>query len=173
MQQDIPDLDQEAFDKEFQKLVDEFKAFADKYEAKSVSDSDAEDFINQIYKYRQDGLKAEGEWSLGNLLFKEFRNKGYLDNLKDMKDKLKAARLSLLETLQDFYKLRALLARTVHDQPLLHENGIFEFNLIKEADVQIKVQALKRLDIVDTVEAYPSGKYDFSTLSNFTHPTRY
>lgn len=52
-------------------------------------------FIEDIYDLRQQGLQQEGEYSLGNLLFKEFRNMGYLDNLKDLKNELTGKDLSL------------------------------------------------------------------------------
>ena len=173
VQQDIPDLDKEAFDIEFNKLVDEFKEFAAEYEAGTVTDADAEAFISKIYTYRQEGLKNEGEWSTGNLLFKEFRNCGYLDNLKDMKDCLKADRLSLEEDLKNFEKIRTILAQTIHESPIVHANGIFEFYLISESDVHSKVQALERLSIVDSVECFASGKYDFSHIGYYGKPVQY
>ena len=37
----------------------------------------------------------DGEYSIKNLIFKEFRNLGYLDNLKDLKIKLKDKSLSI------------------------------------------------------------------------------
>lgn len=57
-------------------------------------------FIEDIYDLRKQSIKNEGEYSVGNLVFKEFRNLGYLDKLKDMKNKLKSKELSL-ESIQE------------------------------------------------------------------------
>ena len=54
--------------------------------------------IDYAYIIRQTGL-VEGEFSDGNLSFKEFRNLGYLDELKDLVAELRSKELSL-ESLQ-------------------------------------------------------------------------
>jgi len=52
-------------------------------------------FLEDIYELRKDGLQKTGEYGIENLTFKELRNKGYLDNLKDLKNKLIGKELSL------------------------------------------------------------------------------
>ena len=54
--------------------------------------------IDYAYIIRQKGL-VEGEFSDGNLSFKEFRNLGYLDEVKDLVAELRSKELSL-ESLQ-------------------------------------------------------------------------
>lgn len=56
-------------------------------------------FINDIYKLRKDSIADKGEYAEGNAIFKEFRNKGYLDKLKDLKNNLKSQQLSIEENL--------------------------------------------------------------------------
>ena len=56
---------------------------------------DIEKFINDIYALRKDSIANEGEYGLGNLVFKEFRNLGYLDNLKELRKQEKGKELSL------------------------------------------------------------------------------
>ena len=51
--------------------------------------------IEDIYALRQKGVARGGEMDIDNLIFKEFRNLGYLDNLKDLKNKFRAKELSL------------------------------------------------------------------------------
>jgi len=53
------------------------------------------DFLNRLYELRNKSIKADGEFGIGNLVFKELRNKGYLDNLKELKHQLKSKDLSL------------------------------------------------------------------------------
>lgn len=50
--------------------------------------------IDELYLLRKDSI-IDGEWSRGNLIFKEIRNLGYLDNLKIKRDELKSQELSL------------------------------------------------------------------------------
>ena len=54
----------------------------------STSIDEIDKYINDLYELRKDGLATGGEYSLGNLIFKEARNKGYLDNLKELKNQL-------------------------------------------------------------------------------------
>lgn len=91
-QKDIPDLDKEAFDKEFKVWEDRYNDLVNNDNATS---EDVDQYINDIYAQRKEGIANEGEYSLGNLLFKECRNKGYLDNLKDLRKELKGKELSL------------------------------------------------------------------------------
>ena len=55
-------------------------------------------FLDEIYVARQDGLNEEGEYSIRNLVFKELRNKGCFDRLKDLKNQLISKELSVIDT---------------------------------------------------------------------------
>ena len=52
-------------------------------------------FITDVYELRKTSINKEGEYGLGNLVFKELRNLGYLDNLKELKKQERAKQLSL------------------------------------------------------------------------------
>ena len=43
-----------------------------------------QDFLNRLYIFRRDSLANEGEYGEGNLVFKYFRNNGYIDTIKDL-----------------------------------------------------------------------------------------
>ncbi len=58
-----------------------------------------DDLINDLYKLRQESIQQFGEFGVGNLVFKEMRNLGYLDNLKTLKRKLQSKEMSLGEGL--------------------------------------------------------------------------
>ena len=62
--------------------------------------TEIEDFIEDVYDLRKDSIANEGEYGTGNLVFKELRNLGYLDNLRDLKSALKSKELSL-ESLEE------------------------------------------------------------------------
>ena len=75
-----------------------YRFIYDKYD--NLKDEDAEEFIDDLYLLRKESLAADGEFGEGNLIFKEFRNKGYLDDLKNRKYKYKSQELTL-EQLQE------------------------------------------------------------------------
>lgn len=54
-----------------------------------------DDLIEDIYNLRKEGMEEDGEYSIKNLIFKEFRNLGYLDNLKELRKKEISKELSL------------------------------------------------------------------------------
>ena len=54
-----------------------------------------QEFINKLYELRLSSIEKEGEFGVGNLVFKEFRNKGYLDNLKELSKKETSKTLTL------------------------------------------------------------------------------
>lgn len=56
---------------------------------------DVDEIINKLYIIRKTGLQTDGEYGKGNQLFKEIRNLGLLDALKDKRMELQADKLSL------------------------------------------------------------------------------
>ena len=87
---DIPEINKEVFNKLYNKWEDKY---FDVIETKNIEKID--DFIEDIYDLRKESLANEGEYGLGNLVFKELRNLGFLDNLKDLKCQIKSKQLSL------------------------------------------------------------------------------
>lgn len=70
-----------------------FAEWLDRYE--HLEDEECEQFLDDLYVMRKISLANEGEFGTGNLVFKEFRNRGYLDDLKDRKYKFESDRLTL------------------------------------------------------------------------------
>lgn len=113
VKENIPEIDQEKFDEEFLKweekyfdlIGDELTLSAEKpiddinESVESDKIEDIDNFIEDIYDLRKLSLKDGGEYSIGNLIFKEMRSLGYLDALKNLKLNLKSAELSLAEGL--------------------------------------------------------------------------
>lgn len=91
VQQDIPDIDMEEFEKEFKVWEDKYFDLLDKESSKEEIDN----LIEDIYNLRKEGMEEDGEYSIKNLIFKEFRNLGYLDNLKELRKKEISKELSL------------------------------------------------------------------------------
>lgn len=75
-----------------------------------------DDLLEDIYNLRQEGMKEEnGEYSIPNLIFKEFRNLGYLDNLKELRKKEIDKELSL-ENLNNDNQLTEDVGDVLEDQ---------------------------------------------------------
>lgn len=56
---------------------------------------DIENFIDELYNLRKTSIAKDGEYAVGNQIFKEFRALGYTDNLKKLKDEIKSKELSI------------------------------------------------------------------------------
>ena len=73
---EVPDID----------ITDVFAPYEERYN-EIIEHKDAEaasTLIDDLYLLRKDSISTDGEYGEGNLVFKEFRNKGYLDNLKQL-----------------------------------------------------------------------------------------
>ena len=165
IQEDIPEYDKEALNKlvdeweeKCKKLIDDIKADKLDDEKKVVK------MLEDIYeKLRKKGV-AKGEYAIENLAFKELRNKGYLDQLKDYRNELTSKRLSLEEkfdrqTRVDMYNQ---LTRAAGTQPIIQDNGMFFIYNLKSSEVDSILSTIRRLPFVVDAQANENGKYDFS-----------
>ena len=84
---EIPDID----------ITQEYAKYESKYNniINSGDAKEADNLIDELYLLRKDSLATEGEYGVGNLIFKQFRNDGYLDNLKQLLVDNTAKELSL------------------------------------------------------------------------------
>ena len=178
--EEIPDYDKDALEKlvsvwetKYKKIEAEIKDDKLKNETKVVK------LLEDIYeKLRKKGI-AKGEYAIENLAFKELRNKGYLDKLKEYKNTLTSKRLSLEERLsrQELYDKRMQITRAANgNQPIIQENGMFFIYNLKASDVSSVVRALRQLPFVVEVNSHENGKYDFSNtleLAMNKMPSRY
>lgn len=87
---DIPELNETEFEELYQNWENKYFELIEKATVDTI-----EDFIEDIYELRKKSLEDEGEYGYGNQVFKEFRNLGYLDALKDLKNTLISDELSL------------------------------------------------------------------------------
>lgn len=120
--------------------------------------------LEDIYdKLRKKGI-SKGEYSVENLAFKELRNKGYLDQLKDFRNELVSKRLSLEEELDRQTRLDVYnqIMRVAGSQPIIQSNGMFFIYNIKASRINSIIAELRRLPCIAEVHANENGKYDFS-----------
>lgn len=90
VQADIPDIDTEVFEKLFKEWEDKYFDVVAEPTFENIKR-----YIEDIYDLRKSSIASDGEYGIGNLVFKECRNLGYLDNLKNLRNQLKTKELSL------------------------------------------------------------------------------
>lgn len=163
--EEIPEYDKDALDKLVAEWEDKCKDLIDDIKKDKLDDEKkVVKILEDIYeKLRKKGI-SKGEYSLENLTFKELRNKGYLDQLKDYRNELVSKRLSLEEKLdnqsrRDMYNQ---LARAAHTQPVIQDNGMFFIYNLKASDIDKALREIRKLPFVLEASANESGKYDFS-----------
>lgn len=90
--------------------IEDSQLYKDAYKKyQELKDDEVEKFIDDMYVMRKISLANDGEFGEGNLVFKEFRNKGYLDELKDRKYAYRSKELTLekLEESESKYPKKA------------------------------------------------------------------
>ena len=109
------------------KLEDLVNDYKDKYsnvdEIKTVEEVD--NAIDEIYKERQSSILKDGEYGIGNLLFKEIRNCGLLKSLKDRKIELENEAMSLTEE-SIFKKAKNAIGDLIYDDEV--EEDVFDIS---------------------------------------------
>lgn len=85
----IPEIDQNELDQLVAPWAERYLQIKYKPTIEAV-----DQYITDIYELRRAGI-AVSEFDLRNLVFKEIRSRGYLDTLKDLKDKLVSREYSL------------------------------------------------------------------------------
>lgn len=176
VQEDIPEYDKEALEKlvskwqeKCEKLITDIKADKLNDEKKVVK------MLEDIYdKLRKKGV-AKSEYSVENLAFKELRNKGYLDKLKDYRNELTSKRLSLEERFDRSRKFEIYneLTRITGTNPIIQDNGTFYIYNIKESVIGNAITELRKLPYITEATLYNNGKYDFSQMQRTQLPARY
>jgi len=179
VQEDIPEYDKEALDKLVDEWEEKCKKLIDDIKADKLDDeTEVVKMLEDIYeKLRKKGV-AKGEYAIENLAFKELRNKGYLDQLKDYRNELTSKRLSLEEKLdrQTRVDIYNQLTRAAGTQPIIQDNGMFFIYNLKSSDVNRVLSIIRNLPFVADAQANENGKYDFSNtleLAMNKMPTKY
>ena len=92
-QVNIPEISAE----HVQELIDPYEKRYNELIKSDPSVEDVDKLIDDIYLQRQSSILKDGEFGDGNICFKEFRNRGYLQDLRDLKVELENRDMSLEE----------------------------------------------------------------------------
>ena len=176
---DVPEHDTDALNKLVNKWQAKIEALIDDIKADKLKDEKrVVKLLEDAYsKLRKKGI-SKGEYSIENLAFKELRNKGYLDQLKEYRNELVSKRLSLEEQLdrQTRSEVRNQIMGVAGTQPIIQDNGMFFIYNVKASKINSIVADLRRLPYVTEVNANENGKYDFSNtleLAMNSMPSKY
>jgi predicted nucleotidyltransferase len=163
--EDIPEYDTEALNKLVDKWEAKCKNLIEDIKADKLDDEKRvvkmlEDIYNVL---RKKGI-SKGEYSIENLAFKELRNKGYLDKLKEYRNELVSKRLSLEEKLTKESRVNIYnqLVKAAGTQPIIQNNGMFFIYNLKASEINSVLSNVRKLPFVLEATANENGKYDFS-----------
>lgn len=100
-----------------------------------LKDEDVEKFLDDLYLLRKESLAVDGEFGEGNLVFKQFRNNGYIKELRDRKYKYKSDELTL-------EKLEEKMLTKGERQALINDfvNYAYETLLYSQGKSQIEIE---------------------------------
>ena len=105
---------------------DEYKEWDDRFEQIINSDNidDLQSFVDDIYVLRKDSLAKDGEFGLGNLIFKEMRNQDKLQQIKDRIKEVESKELTL-ESLKESVDNEDYYRFTIKDEGNQDMGGFF------------------------------------------------
>lgn len=187
----IPEIDQKAIDKAAKPWIDEAKALVKEVEDDVTDGEEKIDaYITRLYELRQKGIygASGNEYSTENLIFKEVRNAGLLDKLKELKNTVISKKLSLEETIKDLELKKSikeelhltekdrlnyikLISHLTHIQPIIQSDGKFKIYNVKESDYKYIIRLLMQQSWVKDVNAI-AGSFDFNNISYSGMPGR-
>ena len=84
------ELDIKSINNLYNQLVDEFNSLKEKIslEKYSYQFNELDKLLSKIYSIRKESLHKEGEFGVGNIVFKELRANGYIETIKSLKQKI-------------------------------------------------------------------------------------
>lgn len=97
---DIPEIDQEAVGQGLNEWIKRYEEITASPDIEEI-----DEYIDDLYNLRINSIANEGEFGTGNLIFKEVRRNGILDNLKELKVELEEKELSLESLDEELGKL--------------------------------------------------------------------
>lgn len=200
----IPDVNQEAVDAavgewtdRYQDLLAEIKEPADMptaieslFEASDQAEAKLnkiDEFLTDVYDLRGDSLAAEGEFGIGNLVFKELRNRGILDRLKDLRNEIESKDYSLPDDAErepiamengqptaPFEKAKNQLLSAAKNYSIdVDCSGKFTIKNLSMGEAKFLIDKLSKADFAANVSQKESGQFDLRTVSPSRLPNRF
>lgn len=169
------------------------KAKPYEYEINNIEETDPnalekiEHILVKLRNLRQSGLDAAGEYSIENLAFKHLRNKGLIDKLKEMLQRLNMGQLVIYENVVDSLAQHVTGKRKLTESDwdnilhqtnsVTHPNGQWDFpgkcTMIPSNRITMRNVAYKVLGIDDTGHMqlmHPEQEYSYPGTKVFEIP---
>lgn len=99
--------------------------------------------VDDLYLLRRNSLAKDGEYGVGNLIFKEFRNQGWLDNLKKLGNEYKSEKLTLEKLHESLEFISGLSENYLSMDSLINEasgRGVIPDDLFKPYDYLVNAK---------------------------------
>ena len=155
---EIPEFDQIAVDKGVQKWEDEYYAIMQDPSVKQI-----DKYIDDIYKLRVESIQEKGEFGEGNLIFKEIRRLGYLNDLKNKKIELTSKELSLEDLQEELHILEG------QDKLRFHYRGpVRHFNTLVSDDWEDWTEAVSEKQALNNLTIKAKRYFGYSVDSKFS-----
>lgn len=155
---EIPEFDQLAVDKGVQKWEDDYYAIMQDPSVKKI-----DKYIDDIYNLRVDSIQEKGEFGEGNLIFKEIRRLGYLNDLKNKKIELTSKELSLEELQEELHILEE------QDKLRFHYRGpVRHFDTIVSNDWEDWTEAVSEKQALNNLTIKAKKYFGYSIDSKFS-----
>lgn len=146
-----------------------------------------DEFLDDIYDLRSASLATEGEFGMGNLVFKELRNRGILDHLKELKNEIESKDYSLpsdieqepiaaknKSTLMSFNSAKSQLLSIAKNYSIdVDCSGKFTIRNLSMEEAKFLIDKLSKADFVNNVNQKESGTFDLRTVSQSRLPKRF
>lgn len=100
---EIPEVNMEEVNAAVEPWEKRYAELVADIEIGKADENNIDELVDALYAERAAGLTSGNEYNIRNLIFKEMRNRGYLDKLKELRAKLVSNRLSIGNNLQETY----------------------------------------------------------------------
>lgn len=201
---EIPDIDQEAVDAAVNKWTDRYQSLlaeigectdmpaaieslCEASDQANIKLNKIDEFLNDVYDLRSDSLAAEGEFGIDNLVFKELRNRGILDRLKELKNEIESKDYSLPDDagqeliategnqlIMPFEKAKNQLLSTAKNYSIdVDCSGKFTIKNLSIGEAKFLIDKLSKADFATNISQKESGQFDLRTVSPSRLPNRF
>lgn len=201
---EIPDVDQEAVDAAVGEWTDRYQgllaeigecvdmptaieSLCEASDQANIKLSKIDEFLSDAYDLRAASLAAEGEFGIGNLVFKELRNRGILDRLKDLRNEIESKDYSLPDDAEQeptatendrlatpFEKAKNQLFSTAKNYSIdVDCSGKFTIKNLSMGEAKFLIDKLSKANFAANVSQKESGQFDLRTVSPSRLPNRF
>lgn len=153
----IPEFDQIAVDRGVKLWEDKYFDITLNPTVKKI-----DDYLDSIYELRKESIQKDGEFGEGNLVFKEIRRLGYLDDLRELKIQLTSQELSLESLEEGQEKIR-----------FYYRGPVYHFEHILSRDWEAYTEAVSEKQALNNLTVKAKNYFGYILQSRITLDPKY